>query len=304
MIDFDGQVAIVTGGGRGIGRDAVLGLARRGARVLVVDHGGSRDTLTPGSIEVAQEVVDEVAAFGGNAIADGTAVGTGEAATAIIQRAMTEFGRVDIIVNNAGGGLGVTPIDEGTDDQVEGVIRTNLIGSLMLIRKAWPIMVAQNYGRIVNMMSGTLVGMVGTAPYSAAKSGLIGVTNSTAIEGAPHGITANGVWPVALTRLAGDLKDPVLYEHMKQFKTELVAEAMVFLASRENTASGEMFTVGGGGVSRNALYANSGITETELTAELLAERFAAARDMNGASLLPVHITHDEDLTILEQQGLE
>lgn len=302
MIDFEGQVAIVTGGGRGIGRDTALALARRGARVLVNDHGGSRDTLTPGTIDVAQSVVDEITALGGEAVADGSAVGTGEAADTIVGRAVELYGRLDILVNNAGGGLGITEIDRGTDAEVEGVVRTNLLGPLMLIRRAWPIMTAQRYGRIVNLMSGTLVGMVGTAAYSAGKAGLIGVTNTAAIEGGPVGIFTNGVWPVALTRLAGDLKDPALYEYMKRFTTEHVAEAVVFLSSSHNSANGEMFTVGGGGVSRNAIYTNKGIVDVELTAERLAEQFAAARDLQTASPVEVRVVNNQDSTIYEQQS--
>ncbi|NLE79830.1 MAG: SDR family NAD(P)-dependent oxidoreductase, partial [Rhodococcus sp.] len=102
MIDFTGRVAIVTGGGRGIGRDTALGLARRGAKVVVNDHGGSRDTLTPGTIDVAQAVVDEIVDAGGAAVADGSAVGTGDSAAAIMGAAMDAFGRIDILVNNAG----------------------------------------------------------------------------------------------------------------------------------------------------------------------------------------------------------
>lgn len=302
MIDFDGQVAIVTGAGRGIGRDIALGLARRGAKVLVNDHGGSRDTLTPGTIEVAEEVVAEITAAGGTAVADGSIVGTGAGADTIVGHALEAFGRVDVLVNNAGGGLGITEIADGTDDEVEGVVRTNLLGPLMLIRRVWPHMQAQHYGRIVNLMSGTLVGMVGTGAYSAGKAGLIGVTNTAAIEGGPLGIFTNGVWPVAFTRLAGDLKDPALYEHMKQFKTELVSEAVVFLSSAANSSNGEMFTVGGGGVSRNALYANGGIVDTELTAERLAERFDEVRDMGGAFPIEVQVVNNQDKTIYERQA--
>jgi NAD(P)-dependent dehydrogenase (short-subunit alcohol dehydrogenase family) len=272
--------------------------------VVANDHGGSRDTLTAGSADVAQAVVKEIGSFGGRAIADTTAVGTPSAADVIVGKAMDAFGRVDILVNNAGGGLGIVEIDQGTDDQVEGIIRTNLLGPYMLTRRVWPIMRAQKYGRIVYLMSGTLVGMVGTGPYSAAKAGLIGLNNTVAIEGGPLGISSNGVWPVAYTRLAGDLKDPQLHEYMKQFKATLVAEGIIYLASRENAATGEMFTLGGGAVSRNALFGNSGIADLELTAEKLAENSDKARDLSDAALLQPSVVHNEDKTILEREGAQ
>lgn len=301
MLDFSGQVAIVTGAGRGIGREVALGLARRGASVVVNDHGGSRDTLTPGSVDIAQSVVDEITAAGGTAVANGTAVGTGTAAAEIVNQALDSFGRIDVLINNAGGGLGITPIDEGTDEQVEGIVRTNLLGPFMLLRRAWPVMRQQGYGRIVNMMSGTLVGMIGTGAYSAGKAGLIGLTNTAAVEGGPIGVQANGIWPVAYTRLAGDLKDPQLHEQMKAFKTSYVAEAIIYLSSRASSVSGEMFTVRGGSVTRNALFTNEGFYEVDFTAESLSDRFGTAQDMTTSSLIPVVITHDREQTILEGQ---
>ena len=271
---FDGQAAIVTGAGRGIGRETALALARRGARVLVNDYGGGGDTMTAGTIDVAQAVVDEIVQGGGEAVAD-----------AIVGRALEAFGRVDILVNNAGGSLGIVRIDQDTDAQVEGVLRSNLIGPYMLIRRAWPIMRAQGYGRIVNLMSGAMVGMEGTAAYSTGKSGLIGLTNTAAIEGAPHGIRVNGVWPVAQSRLASKLEDQAMIEWMKQFPPELVAEGIVFLCSSACALNGEMFSVGGGRVARNALCSAQGFSDPKLTAETLAAHIEEARDMSRAVLL-------------------
>ena len=282
---FDGQAAIVTGAGRGIGRETALALARRGARVLVNDYGGGGDTMTAGGIDIAQAVVDEIVRGGGEAVADATAVGSGESADAIVGRALEAFGRVDILVNNAGGSLGIVRIDQDTDAQVEGVLRSNLIGPYMLIRRAWPIMRAQGYGRIVNLMSGAMVGMEGTAAYSTGKSGLIGLTNTAAIEGAPHGIRVNGVWPVAQSRLASKLEDQAMIEWMKQFPPELVAEGIVFLCSSACALNGEMFSVGGGRVARNALCSAQGFSDPKLTAETLAAHIEEARDMSRAVLL-------------------
>ena len=282
---FDGQVAIVTGAGRGIGRETALALARRGARVLVNDYGGGGDTMSAGTSDVAQAVVDEIVRSGGQAVADGSAVGAGESADVIVGRALKAFGRLDILVNNAGGSLGIVRLDQDTDAQVEGVLRSNLIGPYMLIRRAWPLMRAQKYGRIVNLMSGAMVGMEGTAAYSSAKSGLIGLTNTAAIEGAPHGIGVNGVWPVAQSRLASKLEDQALIEWMKQFPPELVAEGVVFLCSSACALNGEMFSIGGGRVARNALFSAPGFSDPKLTAETLAAHIEEARDMASAVLL-------------------
>lgn len=285
MISLEGQVAIVTGAGRGIGRDTALALAKRGARVVVNDYGGEGDTITPGSVSVAESVVEEIKAVGGDAVADGSSVGTSESASTIVRRAMDAFGRVDILVNNAGGSLGIVEIDEDTDEQMEGVVRTNLHGPYHLIRHLWPIMKGQNYGRIVNLMSGAMMGMVGTAAYSAGKSGLIGLTHTAAIEGEPHNILVNGVWPVAFTRLAGKLKDPGMYEWMQQFPSNLVAEGIVFLSSPLLKTTGDMFTIGGGSVSRNAIFSNVGYHDPQLTAESLAEHFDEALDLTHATPL-------------------
>lgn len=285
MLDLSGQVAIVTGAGRGIGREIALGLAKRGARVVVNDYGGGGDTLSPGTIDVAQSVVEDIRRAGGEAIADGTSVGTGKAADTIIAAATTAFGRLDILVNNAGGSLGQPRIDEDNDEQAEGVIRTNLIGPYMLVRRAWPIMKRQGYGRIVNVMSGAMMGMVGTAAYSIGKSGLIGLTNTAAIEGAPHGIKVNGVWPIALTRLAGKLEDPAILAWMQQFPISPVAEGIVYLCSPGLSANGEMFTIGGGRVARNAVFCAEGYHHPALTAERLARNFETVRDMTGSKLI-------------------
>lgn len=282
-IRFDRRVAIVTGAGRGIGRETALGLARRGARVLVNDYGGGPDAITAGGIDVAQAVVEEITAAGGVAVANGTQVGTGASADAIVGHALNAFGRVDILVNNAGGSL-VLGLDEDTDEELETVLRTNFIGAYMLLRRVWPIMRGQGYGRIVNMMSAAMLGMAKTAAYSAAKAGLIGLTNVAATEGASDGILVNGIWPVGNTRLVGGLTDKALIDWMKQFPPHLVAEAIVYFCSTESRVTGEMFSVGAGRVARNAVYNATGFRDPALTAESLAAHIAEARDMTGATL--------------------
>lgn len=292
MLDFTGRVAIVTGAGRGMGRDVALGLARRGAKVVVVDYGGDRDAMTPGSVDVAQAVVDEIVDAGGEAVANGSSVGSGESASRIVNHAMDAFGRVDILVNNAGGGRN-TLLHEDSDEQVEAVLRSNFIGPYMLIRRVWPIMQAQKYGRIVNMMSAAILGMATTGAYSAAKAGLIGLGNVAATEGKADGILINGIWPVGNTRLVGALTDDALIEWMKKFPPHLVAEAMIYFCSDQVTSSGEIFSVGGGRVARNAFYNAEGFRDPQLTAESLARNIAAARDMSDSVLLPDVLTDNE-----------
>ena len=286
MLSFEGQVAIVTGGGRGIGRATALALGRRGAKVLVNDYGGGFDTLTPGTSEVAQSVVDEIVAAGGEAVADGTAVGTGDSAQAIVEAAMTAFGRVDILVNNAGGSRPFHSVDEDADENLEGVIRSNLIGSLMLMRRVWPAMRAQNYGRVVNTSSNTVLGQQGMLAYVAAKGGVIGISGAAAIEGRPHGILVNTVFPQAYTRSVEDTAEPGTMDWFKSHTPELVAEGVAYLCSRECNASGELFRIGGGRFSRYGIYGNKGIENVNLTTEFVAQRFDESRDMSDAEIVP------------------
>jgi NAD(P)-dependent dehydrogenase (short-subunit alcohol dehydrogenase family) len=280
-IRFDGQVAIVTGAGRGMGRDMAQMLARRGAKVVVNDYGGAASTLVSGSLDVAQSVADGIVAEGGQAVANGDSVGTGEAATAIVQQAMEVFGRVDILVNNAGGSV-VGALDAFEDHEIEGVVRTNLMGPYMLMRRVWPIMRAQGYGRIVNIMSGAMLGMGQVAPYAAGKAGLIGLNADAAIQGKALGIGVNGVCPVAYSRLAKGGPQGASDWLKQGYPPALVAQAVVYLCSRDNTASGEIYNVGGGRVSRYAMYANDGFYDPALTAESLATHMDQARDMAAA----------------------
>jgi NAD(P)-dependent dehydrogenase (short-subunit alcohol dehydrogenase family) len=285
MLNFEGQVAIVTGAGRGIGRATALALGRRGARVLVNDYGGGFDTITPGSRDVAQAVVDEIVAAGGQAAADATSVGTGESARAIVDAAVKAFGRVDILVNNAGGSRPFHDVDADSDEAVEGVLRTNLIGSMMMMRRVWPVMRAQKYGRIVNTSSNTVLGQPGMLAYVAAKGGIIGLSGTGAIEGRALGIHVNTLFPQAYTRSVDETAPPGSMEWFKPHTPELVAEGVAFLCSRECHASGELFRVGGGRFSRYGLYGNKGFADAVLTAEMVAARFEEGRDMADAEII-------------------
>jgi len=286
MLNFEGQVAIVTGAGRGIGRATALALGRRGAKVLVNDYGGGFDTITPGSRDVAQSVVDEIVAAGGEAAADASSVGTGESAQAIVDAAVKAFGRVDILVNNAGGSRPFHDLDQDSDEAVEGVLRTNLIGSMMMLRRVWPVMRAQKYGRIVNTSSNTVLGQQGMLAYVAAKGGIIGISGTAAIEGRPLGILVNTLFPQAYTRSVDETAPPGSMDWFKPHTPELVAEGVAYLCSRECSASGELFRIGGGRFSRYGLYGNEGFADAGLTAEMVAERVEEGRDMSNAEIIP------------------
>lgn len=284
MLCFDGQIAIVTGAGRGIGRATALALARRGAKILVNDYGGDFDTLTPGEDKIAQSVADEIEADGGCAVANSLSVGTGRAAQAIVDAAMAAFGRVDILVNNAGGSQGVYEIDGDDDARLEGVVRTNLLGSMMLVRRVWPIMRRQSYGRIVNTASNSILGMGGMLAYAAAKGGLLGLSSTAAMEGKSLGILVNTIFPAAYTR-GVELRGAGTMDWFKPFTPELAAEGIAFLCSNYCATSGELFRVGGGRFSRYALYGNPGIEAANLTAETIADRIDEARMMDHIDLL-------------------
>jgi NAD(P)-dependent dehydrogenase (short-subunit alcohol dehydrogenase family) len=283
-LDFAGRVAIVTGAGRGIGRETALALARRGAKVLVNDYGGGASAVKPGSNEVATAVVAEIAALGGEALADPHAVGSAEAAEAIVGAAMTAFGRVDILVNNAGGNI-TTGIEALDDVRAQTVFAANFTGGWMLLRKCWPLMRERGFGRVVNIMSGSMLGLAGRGTYASGKAAYLGLTTVAATEGEPHDIRVNGIWPTAKTRLMDGITDQVMIEHMKAYPPHLVAETIAYFCAPECRTTGEFYDVGGGKVARIAFARGAGFVDAGLTAESLAANIETARDMAGAELM-------------------
>jgi NAD(P)-dependent dehydrogenase (short-subunit alcohol dehydrogenase family) len=281
MIRFDGQVAIVTGAGRGMGREIALLLARRGATVLVNDYGGDPEGHA-GTIEPAVDVVEQIRAEGGKAEPDATTVGTSAGADAIVDTTLNRFGRVDILVNNAGGST-IAPIDALADDDIERVMRTNYWGAYLLIRRVWTHMRRQNYGRILNMCSSATLGIGTIAPYSSAKAAMIGLTCEAAIEGKPAGILVNAVFPAGYTRLAAKSQEDARAWMEKYFAPGLVAQAVAYFVSREMAHTGEIYGVGGGRVSRIATFNNDGFFDRELTPEKVGEHMNEIRDLGSAT---------------------
>jgi NAD(P)-dependent dehydrogenase (short-subunit alcohol dehydrogenase family) len=283
-IDFTGQVAIVTGAGRGMGRAHAMLLAARGAKVVVNDYGGAESTIEPGTREVAETVVREITDAGGIAVADANSVGTGASAEAIVNTALAAFGRVDILVNNAGGAL-IGRLDEFSDAQIEGVVRSNYLGAYHLMRRAWPLMRAQHYGRIVNILSSGILGIGSLASYGSSKAALIGLTTEAAIEGREHDIRVNGVLPCGHSRLTEKSQEDAARWFRTYFQPEKVAAAVAYLASREVATSGELFSVGAGRVARMAIVSARGFLDPHLTPESLCANIERARDLGDAAVV-------------------
>ncbi|OBF92233.1 short-chain dehydrogenase [Mycobacterium sp. 852002-51152_SCH6134967] len=253
MIDFADQVAVVTGAGRGLGRVYALELARRGASVVVNDlggtmHGDGRDTA------VADQVVDEITASGGTAVASYDSVDSPAGGEAIVGTAVDAFGRLDAVISNAGI-FNSIPFDELTRDDWRQMLSVHLDGAFYLSQPAYRVMKAQGYGRFVFIASSA--GMFGQhleAHYAAAKAGIVGLTNVIALEGDPHGIRANTVLPFGLSRMVTEtLADPKALEDNGFFaaiRPELVAPLVVYLASRACDVSHQNFSACAGRFAR------------------------------------------------------
>ena len=225
-IDFNGRVAIVTGAGGGLGRQHALTLAARGAKVLVNDLGGAVDG-SGATVGAAQAVVDEIRAAGGEALANGASVTDFAAVEAMVQQAIDAWGRVDVLVNNAGI-LRDKSFSKMSMDDFRLVVDVHLMGAAHCCKAVWPHMVAQQYGRIVMTTSSTgLYGNFGQSNYGAAKLAQVGLMQTLAIEGAKYNIHVNALAPTAATRMTEGLMPQ---EVLDALKPEAVVPAMLVLA--------------------------------------------------------------------------
>jgi NAD(P)-dependent dehydrogenase (short-subunit alcohol dehydrogenase family) len=275
-LTFDGQVAVVTGAGGGLGRCHALELARRGAHVVVNDVGATVDGSAESS-SAAQAVVDEITAAGGSAVANTDSVATPDGGKAIIDTAVEAFGRIDILVNNAGI-LRDAAFKNMTSDQVDAVIDVHLRGAFHTTGAAWPHMREANYGRIVMTTSGSgLFGTFGQANYGAAKTGLVGLMNVLAIEGQRNNILVNAISPIAKTRMT----ENTMAELVKEAAPEQVTPVVVYLAHPECDRTAHIYRFGGSHVSRVFLGETAGIDEPGLTAETLAANIDKVDDPAG-----------------------
>ena len=225
-LTFEGQVAIVTGAGGGLGREHALALAQRGAKVLVNDLGGSLDGVG-GSVSAAQAVVNEIKALGGEAIANGASVTDLSGVQAMVQQAIDAWGRVDILVNNAGI-LRDKSFAKMEMDDFRLVVEVHLMGAANCCKAVWPHMQAQNYGRIVMTTSSSgLYGNFGQSNYGAAKMAQVGLMQTLSIEGAKHNIHVNALAPTAATRMTEGLMPEAV---LAALKPAAVVPAMLVLA--------------------------------------------------------------------------
>ena len=275
-LGYDGKVVIITGAGGGLGRQHALLMASRGALIVINDLGGAVDGS--GSDKgAAERVVDEIKALGGEAVADTNSVATPEGGKAIVQTAVDAFGKVDVVVNNAGI-LRDKAFGNMEPELLDPVIDVHLKGAFNVTRAAWGIMKEQGYGRIVSTSSAAgIFGNFGQTNYGAAKMGLVGFTRVLAVEGAKYNIKANAIAPLALTRMTenlmgglGDKLDP-----------GLVSPLVAFLAHEDCPVSGQTFSVGGGRVAHVFIGETQGYHNPNLSMEDVRDNWGTITDQSG-----------------------
>ena len=267
-LGFDGKVAIITGAGGGLGREHALMMASRGALIVVNDLGGAIDG-TGSDKGAAERVVDEIEEAGGEAVADTNSVATPDGGAAIVQTAIDAFGRIDIVVNNAGI-LRDKSFHNMTPDLWAPVVDVHLNGAYHVTAAAWPHMREQGYGRIVSTASGAgIFGNFGQANYGAAKMALVGFTNVLAIEGASKNIKANVIAPVAKTRMTEDLLGPL----GEKVAPKYVSPIVTYLAHESCEPTGRIFSVAGGRVAEIFIGEGPGFTDPDLSPESIAANF-------------------------------
>ena len=277
-ISFDGQVAIVTGAGGGLGRSHALELARRGAKVVVNDLGGAMDG-TGGSSEAAEKVVSEIRESGGEAISYGGSVSDRNGAKSMVDDAMEAWGRVDILIKNAGilRDKSFSKIDL---DDFQVVVDVHLMGAVYCTHAVWPIMREQNYGRILMTTSPTgLYGNFGQTNYGAAKLAQVGFMNSLKIEGAKNNIHTNTIAPIAATRMTESLIPEAVHSKLAP---ESVTPAALFLVSEE-APNGVIMQAEGGRFSVASIVENTGAQlGVDATPEDIASNYDMISDLEGA----------------------
>ncbi|MFJ4452778.1 SDR family NAD(P)-dependent oxidoreductase [Pseudomonas sp. NPDC089392] len=296
-IDFTGRVAIVTGAGGGLGRTFAMALAARGAAVVVNDLGGRFDGQgsSPG---MADRVVEEIRTAGGTAVANYDSVATRAGGENIVQTALDHFGRVDIVINNAGH-LRNAPFEEIDDDTLDSIIDVHLKGAIYVTQPAYKVMKQQGYGRVVFMSSAAAAfGNPQQAAYAAAKAGLVGIMNVLALEGSAHGIQCNALLPVATSRMEAAMDPAQLAAFTAQYAAlgeklgttylpEFVTPLVVYLASEACSNTRSIYSAALGRYARAFIGVSEGWAgprDDPASAEKLAEHFQQISDISQFSV--------------------
>jgi len=284
-IRLDGRVALVTGAGRGLGRAYALELARRGAAVVVNDPGVNPRGDDTGDRAPADSVAAEIAAAGGRAVADYGDVADAQAAAMMVQRAVSAFGGLDIVVNNAGNNRRNVFADTTIED-FRDVLDVHLTGTFLVTQAAWPLLAAKRYGRIVFTTSQVgFYGKVDSVAYGAAKMGLVGLMHGLRLSAEPLGIKVNCISPFALTRL-GDIFPKDIADYIDPAQ---VAAAVALLCSEQCPVSGEIVIAGGGHFATARTLESRGIdidNPADVSSEAIAARWSEIADMRDPLLYP------------------
>ncbi|MBV1904543.1 MAG: SDR family NAD(P)-dependent oxidoreductase [Pseudomonadales bacterium] len=281
-INFEGKVAIVTGAGNGLGRSHAMELAARGAKVVVNDFGGSVDGQQSGSNSPAEQVVEEIKALGGEAVANPASVTDVAAVQQMVNDTVERWGRIDILINNAGILRDKTFTKVSLED-FAAVVDVHLNGSIICSKAVWDQMISQNYGRIVMTTSAAgLYGNFGQSNYAAAKLGAVGLMNALRLEGRKYNVKVNTIAPMAFSRMTKDLMAPGVADSCKP---ELVSSAVVFLCS-EDAPTGEIISAGAGAYTRvQYIEADAVYLGPETTADDVSSAWEKISDMSNAKVV-------------------
>ncbi len=288
---FDDDVVIITGAGRGLGREYALAFAKRGAAVVVNDP-GTEINAEGKAQSVAQQVVDEISKKGGRAFADTNSVATPEGAAAIVKTAIDTFGKLTILINNAGI-ISFAPLPDITDEDWRAMQSVTLDGAFYMCRAAWPHMAAQGHGRIINTTSNAgFAGNETLVAYAAAKMGVAGITKALAQEVADTGITVNAVAPMAITRMnrdvffggsdsegSADWRDDIRSGKVPMGPPEIVAPTVLWLAHRQTKVNGEICSTSSGKVARVGIVIAEGFFDPNHDVEDIRDNFETVRNL-------------------------
>lgn len=274
---FDGRVALVTGAGRGMGRQHAEFLAARGATIVVSDFGTAFDG-SGSDAGVAAETVDAIRAAGGRASAHAADLTREDGARGAVRHALAEHGRLDIIIHNAGFSRSV-PFAQSRIEDLDDLYAINTRAAALMVSEAWPAMVAQGFGRVVFVGSTAMYGMADAVYYATVKASYLGLTRSLAEAGREHGIAVNLIGPSAVSRLA-DTMDESEFKRwfFETMKPELVTALVAFLVHEDAKVNGESFAVAGGRVAPILMGEGQGLIDRELTPEKIRDAVSVIRD--------------------------